>query len=80
MCRGRGEGVLFKYTDLALPALGRGDHSIHPFYRWGNCGSKRRKDLPTVMKLDSELLTAPPPPTLPGLPHPPSFQAPGRGH
>lgn len=62
-----GAGGRFTHTDPTLPALGTGS-TLFTILLVGKLRLQSRRNLPTVMQLGSELLTDPPPPTLPELP------------
>lgn len=80
LCRGGKQEVLFTYTDLTLPAPGRGRINLSTHFTGGKTEApKGRETWPQSCGWNSEVGTAPPPFTLPGLSHPPLFQASARG-
>lgn len=79
LCGGGKQEVLFTYTDLTLPAPGRGRITLSTHFTGGKTEAPKGKETcPQSCSWNSEVGTAPPL-TLAGLSHPPLFQAPARG-
>ena len=80
LCRGGKQEVLFTYTDLTLPTSGKGRSPYPPILLVGKLRLQKEKRLAhSPVAGTREIRTTPLPLTLPGLSHPPLFQAPARG-